>query len=331
MFHRTALQRVAIPGVSNEYGGDLTSFATPIVDTLRVLSQAQTDFSQADIKEFLWLYSGPPSGVEFFLLHNTNLAGTPDKADKELSAFAFAVAVSLFGKCSMQWESVIRKLIHEEVDIHGQVRRLRSEPWYHDGPLPTPRVLGTPLDELFGHTKTPFEARTVGNSWLRILASEGFDILAYLEEEIALHTAQHLSTWATYLHRRVLIFQLGENPGVWWDWQLEPESGAILVREAYKSLNLTNEEDNLANYYRTYTNDTPQQDTWPWGYPDWFWAPWYSATMPESEQNNPMLVVDRRRHLAYDRATRRMEKKASKKRRALGMKNASKMPGAWPL
>ncbi len=325
VFFRTALQRVAIPGVCEEYGGDLTSFATPIVDTLRVLSQAQTDFSLCDIERFTWLYSGPPLGVEFLLSNNTALADTMDQYAKEISALIFATAVSLFGKGSMEWESVIRKLIHGGVNIHGQVRRCRSEPWYWKGSLATPRILGTPLDELFVHTNDPFESQTVGNSWLHILASEGVDIVAYLEEEIELHNPQHLSTWSTYLLHRKLVFQLGENPSVWWDWQLDAESSALLVREEYKSLSTDDD------FYGQYTHDTKMRNTWPWSYPDWFWVPLYRNVTPKSAYDDMISGLHQRMKLAEDRAARRMTKKDSKLRRALGVKNVSSMPGAWPL
>lgn len=322
VFFRTALQRVAIPGVCEEYGGDLTSFATPIVDTLRVLSQAQTDFSLADMERFMRLYRGPPLGVEFLLLQNTNLAGTLDQDDKTKSALAFVTAVSLFGNGFTQWESVIRKLIREGVNIHGQIRGSWSKPWYADD---SKSVLGTPLDELFVYTNTPFEAQIVGKSWLHTLSSEGYDILAYLNEEIALHTPQYLLTWPTYYYSRKLVFQLGDNPSVWWDWQLDPDSGAIIVREVYKSLNSTNTFD------CQWVMDTPKPDTWPWGYPDWDWWPLYRGdTMLESRRKDLVLRLRRQENLADVRAARRMARKASKVRRSLGIKNASQMPGAWP-
>lgn len=315
---RTALHRVALRGVCNEFGGDLTLYETAIVDTLRVLSQAQTDFSQNDIRYFAWFYYGPPSGIEFLLLQHANLTSTEGEEDEVVSAYAFAKAVTLFGEGYSQWESVIRQLIRGGVYIHGRVHKRQIEPWYYET-LQATKVLGTPLDELFEGTNTPLEARTISKSWIRILVSEGFDILAYLQEEITIHTAQHLLTWSNDLDYRKLIFQLGENPGVWWDWQLHPESGALLVRDPFKSLNSMND----FGYVGVWRPDSPQRDPWPWRYQKWLWLAW------NLEYN--MVEVSRRRDLAHARATRRVAKRASKMRRALGMKTASQMPGAWPL
>lgn len=63
-------------------------------------------------------------------------------------------------------------------------------------------VFGTPLDQLFAYTEPPSEARRVSTAWLQILASEGIDILAYLETEIALHISRQQLTWSDFQLRR---------------------------------------------------------------------------------------------------------------------------------
>ena len=55
---------------------------------------------------------------------------------------------------------------------------------------------GTPLDELFCRTKTPFEGEEAADRWLQILSSEGYDVVAYLEEELALHAQQMQLTYS---------------------------------------------------------------------------------------------------------------------------------------
>lgn len=325
---RTALQRVATLGGTDKYGGgDIRIFAEPFVDTVRVLSQAQTEFTLSDMEDLTWYYDGPPSGIEFLRLQHTNLAGSSDQDEKEKSAYHLATALSLYGKGSLQWENVIRKLVHEGVDIHGQVRCFNNEPWDdRDDRSAVLEHYGTPLDELFRHTDTPFEAQKVSRSWLRILASEGIDVLVYLEEEIALHTARHLLTWSTCLYFRKLIFQLDENPGVWWDWVIDPSSGAGLVREAFTTLSM-----NRVDCFDTYVVKYLEWDTWPWGYPDWCRMPWYGSGILELDYDGYCPERKGKNDLAKNRAARRMARKASKMRRALGIKRTSRVPGAWPL
>lgn len=327
---RTALQRVAIPGVCNEYGGDLSSFEKPIIDTLRILLQAQDDFTLSDVRGFSNLYHGPPAGVEFLLLQDETLVGDLDQDAREKAAYAFAGAVSLFGEGFRQWENLIRKLIREGVNIHGQVRHFWYQSWNEresHGFLDIPDVPGTPLDDLFIRTKTPSEARAVANIWLQILESEGYDAVTYLKEEVALHEPQQHLTWSDFDCYRKLIFQLGENPGVWWDWQLEPESGAIMVREEYKSLNLAMDIDDFLVRGDWVINDDEimilQSAMWPWGYIELDWG-LDSSDAIYSEWK-------RKKNLARSRADRRLAKRVSKHRRALGLKNVARMPGAWPI
>lgn len=180
----------------DENGADLVSpsFTTSVVDTLRVLSQAQTDISILDAIMLIESYNGPPDDIYFFLSQYTDLGGTPDEHHKHISAIAFELAVKSFGDERTQpenltrWESLIRKSIRQGVDVHGHKCLDRNAVWQDPD---VPRGWGTLLDDLFEYTHTPLDALIVGNSWLRILASEGFVISTYLEEEITLHTAQN--------------------------------------------------------------------------------------------------------------------------------------------
>jgi len=299
------------------------SFTTSIVDTLRVLSQAQTDVSMVDVEKLVRLYRGPPEGIEFLLSQFTNLGGTPDEHHRHMVATVFRVAVQGLGGDCTQWESLVRKLIQQGVGIHGYVAvgSALRQGW------------GTLLDDLFISTCTPLEASTVGNSWLRVLASEGFDTSNYLEKEISLHTAQHSSISLKYLGCRRLVFQLGETQSVSWNWHIEPESGAFIVRDIFKSLIFT--DDFLDVEIRRFINHPP--DIWPWGYHVWYkdlssvlWSHYSRGRKCSIWDNEYFWETGRLSNLADTRAARRMAKKVWKSRRALRKKYPSQMPGAWP-
>jgi hypothetical protein len=300
------------------------SFTPSIVDTLRVLSQAQTDISMVDVESLVASYWGPPEGIELLLSQYTNLGGTPDEHHRHMFAAIFQVVVKRFGGDCTQWESLVRKLIHQGVDVHGYVfvGSALGEGW------------GTLLDDLFIYTYTPLEASIVGNFWLRILASEGFDISTYLEEEISLYTALHLVPSPVLSGCRKLIFQLGETQSVSWEWHVEPESGALLVRDMFKSLIFTIDLNDL-EFVRSVDC---HRILWPWGHHVWYRYLYEYYMDPELRGLNfsrfggwEFLQKSRQQTKLVDsRAARRMAKKAWKSRRAWRKKYPSQMPGAWP-
>ena len=82
---------------------------------------------------------------------------------------------------------------------------------------------GTPLDELFSWSKDPFAARIAADGWLRILASEGHDRSAHLQEEFTWRAEDMYFTHASvasvgYDSPRKLLFEFGDYPSVFWDW-----------------------------------------------------------------------------------------------------------------
>ena len=105
-----------------------------------------------------------------------------------------AAALRDFGRDPSQWERFLRSLLRQHPDLHSPVprfRRTKDSDELFDPMFPC-RVLeyGTPLDDLFVFAKTPFEGEAIAHRWLRVLSSEGFDLVAYLEEEFALHAEQ---------------------------------------------------------------------------------------------------------------------------------------------
>ena len=109
-----------------------------------------------------------------------------------------AVALREFGKDPSQWENFLRLILRKRVGSHSPVPRCYPLKYLND-PLRSIypcKILrfGTPLDEVFGRNETPFEGELAARRWLQILASEGYDVKAYLEKESVLHAEQmHLT------------------------------------------------------------------------------------------------------------------------------------------
>lgn len=79
----------------------------------------------------------------------------------------------------------------------------------------------------------------VAEAWVEILSTEGLDVLAYLKVEEALHQPCLLSTRSSDLpgDTRQLHFDFGQNPSVYADWWVVPDSPACLARQVFKDLN----------------------------------------------------------------------------------------------
>ena len=191
------------------------------MDTIRLLAQAQEHFSTTDVIECLKHYFGPPLGAELLLSQQYELEDDPAQSGASGSDHIFATALRNFGAGDRAWEALIRKLIRKGVDVHS---RVNQGPVNYHYDVRDSWVYGTPLDELFVNkpmTPDAEDSRASADTWLQIVSSEGFDVQAYLKEEIAIHAAQNQLTWISYSVpelRRQLCFETGENPSVWWEW-----------------------------------------------------------------------------------------------------------------
>lgn len=159
-----------------------------MVDTLRLLTQWQTDISPWDISVFWTLYGGPVETAEF-MFSQYLIQSEFDVSEGEEHFPILAAALRVYGSGGWQWESFIRRLLRKRVDLHVLISAKY---------LCNVGECGTPLDELFGLTMTPFEGEAAAARWLQVLSSEGYDVMAYLEEEQALHAAQMQSTYSSY-------------------------------------------------------------------------------------------------------------------------------------
>lgn len=262
-------------------------------------------------------YSGPPEGLEYLLSQDLLPYGDPWANDDRPPVSPLAVALGLYPRNSA-YKTLIQKLVREGADLHAWV----SWPWLHamedEG-----SARNTPLDELFYYTESSFQAKIVGDDWLRILSSEGHDIRAYLLKEEAYHTRQMqriflfegIETDGCYPYRQ-LIFELGDIPSVSWDWWTDPESSAFLLLEEFKDMNIRVDDLLLDPSY-----DPSWKTAWPVIHADWSDCCRWGVDI--RKHRNPCKIAQARAH-------KRLEKRAAKLARFHGLKFRITLPGSWP-
>ena len=159
---------------------------------MRLLTQNHNEISLSDVNMFWETYNGPIEGAEFMCSQGF----VPSEftfSNDEHPYPVLATALRGYGAHPLAWKIFIRHLLRKRVELSSPVPgpqgpRLDSDYGYR---YPCSILeYGTPLDELFGRTKTPFEGKAAADRWLDILSSEGYNIQSYLEEEQALHAAQ---------------------------------------------------------------------------------------------------------------------------------------------
>ena len=347
-FSRSALSCAGWHGLwcqRNEYA----YFENKTVDTYRVLAQNQDNISAFEFYAATAVYEPPPEGVDILLAHSSLNFEPFDVAESVDTTPVLAVTVRSYSRAfclengprlnsdlvrlkaeSKRWEPLIKRLIHKGTDLHVPVPR---DSVYSIFYLPSHvSTYGTPLDVLFEFSETPDEAKTIGAKWLRLLASEGHDVVAYLKKETILHTPDHQMTHPTCPHYgddiypvlRELQFTFDDaRPSVWWDWWTDPASEIDLLEREFKGM--IKYTCLLAQrWYPTYT----LIDTWPFQYPVWYdnaekvAQDWMKKGMEPTERR-------RRARVAMQRANRRLEKRYAKNTYSKSLRH-SRMPGAWP-
>ncbi len=168
------------------------------IQSLRLMTQYQNETSSRDMYELWGGYAGPVEGAEF-LFSQDLIPSESDVSDGEVIFPPIATALRGYGKYPSQWDNFVRLLLQKEARLHSPVPRSASIEYIneqHDLVYPC-KILeyGTPLDELFRYTKTPFEGEAAADRWLQILLSEGYDVMDYLQEELALHAQQMQLTY----------------------------------------------------------------------------------------------------------------------------------------
>ena len=315
------------------WGGLFDLRTRTFIDILRLLIPKGDDISKNDRSAFFEMYNGPVEGLELMLspeFSHVSILHDDDDDDNDQAHFPpLATALRIYGADMEQGECLLRKLVREGADLHATIPVYRyglpwsSGFWNYDYPVSN---INTPLDELFSQTDTPFEAKDVAKGWLHILWSEGIDVLAYLEAEISLHPLPTVLTYRSRIHwipctPRQLVFELGGKPSVVWDWYIDPESSAALLRNDFAQ---------IASIPCFDGHDDSWDEFWPFQNPPWRGSDGQIRTeRPRPRDFDGWNDFKRHMRLVETRATRREEKKAIKLARAQGRKWPSKMPGSW--
>ena len=321
---RKAAQRVALLGAKSRHGSKLKDFTDVIVDTIRVVSQAQDDFTASDLSTFFKYYHGPPEGAEYILNQESVRWEIRNREEGEYPVLAGALRTFVG---SPEWEPLIRTLVRRGADLHAPVPREGLD-WYDKAfsPFPCePPPYVTPLDELFMWTDSPFEAKAIGDKWLDILLTEGIDVRRYLERELELHPEHPRLTipsesLTTVKPGRILIIKLDDPPAVYWEWWISATESASLLVIELEGLALSNHWHEARTW----------EESWPYRYPKWHDI----RLQYEHERKGSTWKLNdegaRLRKLSGQRYDRRWDRKKSKAERQQGIiKSMFRMPGAW--
>ena len=292
---------------------DQTSAVTKsMTDIARLLIEAQKDLSEFDMSEWFCEYKGPPEGAELILSLDMAKYYIRSQDDSEPLYPALASILQMYAKAPEPWEHVLRTLVRSGANIHAKVNRDLEFLDQSNYPCPVGKY-GTPLDELFKYTIDPLEGQLAANGWLQILASEGYNILAYLETESDLHARPMQLTIPArrpmgYANERKLVFDWGTHPTVSWDWWINPSSSTFLLRQEFRLMAIKSLSDGML-IKRSW------KETWPVILP--VWSELHQFCGDASSRSSYRKLLDS----ANARAAKRVEKR----------KGPHKVPGAWPI
>ena len=192
------------PGTVSQFG-EYEGSESRMVDILRLLTQNQNEISLQDMNLFWMMYDGPVEGAQF--MFSQGFVPSEFKlSDDEHTYPVLFTALKEYGIHPLEWEKFLRHLLRKGVDLSSpvlRVWRLSALNYGYDPKYPCSiSDYGTPLDELFSLTETPFEGKAAADGWMSILSSEGYNISSYLEEEQALHAAQMYFTAPCSVYHR---------------------------------------------------------------------------------------------------------------------------------
>ena len=295
------------------------AYATRISDTTRLLAPSLADASTSEVATFVRWFFGTSECFELLFLQDYAGVATLHQHDDRIWTYVLATAVVNFGAGSAGWERFIRNLLRRGLPTHeipdDYFRKI-------DG---TTRSL---LDCLFWTTSTPLEAEEAGDSWLQLLKDEGYDVVAYLENEMAIHAPNlHISRFSPLLPPRFatsrLVYNLRGNVRVSWDWGPDPTSSIASLQEDFKFLIYWPIFDEAL-----YTCRGLEEVHWEWSWP--FVHPTYQD-LQRSLYDISYDDCDDRLKCKTERANRRTGKKAAKLARSQRSKGPRRVPGAWPI
>ena len=287
-----------------------------VLKCLRLVITATDHVTVDDITRFFDRgYGGPPEGVDLVLSQGISA----DKIDSGDQATFTPLhnALRNYGNGDKDWISPIKKMLRKRLDIHaprpakGMIRGF-------------PGAILTPLDHLLIHKSYPSDEFLVAMGWLSMLEEEGYDVMEYLQEEVALHYGQQMFTTdeSQFLPRK-LVFHKGDLLAISWDWWTDPLSECSLARNEFKHL----------NYHCTGYNNgdtvgllSTWEDLWPFGCPTWSGG-FEMHKIVECYQD--WVLRHQKIELNQTRFARREKKKQVKLARAQGTYRPNHVPSAW--
>jgi hypothetical protein len=212
-----------------------------------------------------------------------------------------------------EWKQLIHRLLELGPDLHAS-HLFEGE---------------TVLDQIMDIAESPFESHEVGEQWLSILESFGFDIEDYLQTERIYQyegstpiLTPHMGFFnmGDDIPKRYMVFS-EYSPRISWDWHVDPESHAFEALHEFRNLG--------------YMHQDPVDDhrfpermlNWPYVYPRWQslnrFVHWHTNTEEMRCSLRALITV------FENRFEHRWLKKVKKLRRAQGFGKSPRLPGAW--
>jgi hypothetical protein len=211
------------------------------------------------------------------------------------------------------WKQLIHRLLELGPDLHAS--RL------FEG--------GTILDQIMDIAESPFESQEVGEEWLTILQSFGLDIKDYLRTERFYQydgptpiIKPHLGHFniADYYPGRYMILS-EHSPRISWDWHFDPEGHAFEALHEFR--NLGHMRQDPGDDYKF----PERMLNWPYVHPRWQSlnraVHWYTNTEEMRCSLRTLITI------FENRFERRWLKKVMRLRKAQGIGENPKVPGAW--
>ena len=293
------------------------------LDTLRLLTTEE--FTLDDLSESLLLWRfGPqsPEALDFLLSAYPFPNELREKGALRMSPLI--AALMSFGAGKKKFEGLIRKFLRQGFDVHPLQEERASRGWASTDKTETL------LNALFYWHENPFDQSDEAQAWLSILKEEGYDVDAYLDKEVELRSGQDHLFFSHFLFSpgegvaRRLIIRNNQHPNVWWDWSIDPSSGASLVRNEFQHMNL--DHYGLYSVFKCVESSLrlplarhDWEYVWPYAYP--IWSDFYDPHQGWSDRS--WIEWRKQADLAERRFSHRMKKKKEK------INKRPCMPGAW--
>ena len=308
-------------------GANIQRNNSQIVDTIKVLAPSLADASLDDVIDYLDRFEGPSEAIELMFIQDCGGVATSHSHDELIWYHVLLEAVGKYSLGCTDWEHLIRRLLRKGIAAH---------PSYDNGMSQVPSASyfafqsrrSTLLDGLFFQTCTPFEAEKLGDSWLQLLSSEGYDVVEYLKMEMALHAPDqeivHYTGRGAWNCRTTspLVYSFKNNCGVSWKWVQNPATSILPLQDEFEMIMYSPIHDYFVfkNMY-DYESSTV---SWPFHY--------LMCYGPEVGDDDCIYHEDCDAALEHknERAQRRERTKAFKLARFQRSKDPRRIPGAWP-